>query len=356
MPASPKNTSWSARFRAKNRPIDTDALPLISDREKHLARATSPQEYLESMGYRVRVEGRHLSIRIKRDEYFRCTLMPEGHWVSCDNYQNGVGDNIALVQHLEPSLGFVDAVHRLTGGDFILASGASFKPKPKALPQPPALPVQRVECRSSGRSYLRDQRGISEPTLDHAEAQGFLAFGLDAVLFVGRDDAGKPMNITRRAINHNGEGSKKDLRGSSKFYPQVLPGSLLEVWIVEGGVDALALHDICRRAGQDVPTVIVSGGSNVLSFIDNPSVAAILKGAVRLCVSCEREKDEETQGKTLTAHLKQLERLHELRGDRLATLIPAGSHKDLAAENFALGVGRKTIRSSRAAAATAARD
>jgi hypothetical protein len=354
MPAASKNTSWSARFRAKNRQIDSDVLPIISDREKHLAREISPEEYLESMGYRVRAEGRHLSVRINHDEYFRCTRMPEGHWVSCDNYQNGVGDNIALVQYLEPSLGFVDAVHRLTGGDFI--SGATFKPKPRSLPKPPSLPEQRFETRSAGRTYLRDKRGISEQTLDHAEASGFLSYGIDSVLFVGRDDHGKPMNITRRAINHDGDGSKKDMRGSNKFYPQILAGRPHDVWIVEGGVDALALHDICIRQGRDLPSVIVSGGSNVLSFIDNPSVSLLLKGAVRLSVSCEREKDDETQSKTLAAHSKQLERIHEVRSDRCAVLVQAEQYKDLAAENFALGVGRKTIKTSRAVVAATSRD
>ncbi|WP_148721735.1 hypothetical protein, partial [Klebsiella pneumoniae] len=43
---------------------------------------------------------------------------------------------------------------------------------------------------------------------------------------------------------------KRDLRGSDKIYPPILPGDPAKVWIVERGPDALALHDIAKRSGQ----------------------------------------------------------------------------------------------------------
>ncbi|WP_223930825.1 hypothetical protein, partial [Aeromonas caviae] len=37
-----------------------------------------------------------------------------------------------------------------------------------------------------------------------------------------------------------------------KSYPPILPGDPAKVWIVEGGPDALALHDIAKRSGQRI--------------------------------------------------------------------------------------------------------
>lgn len=70
---------------------------------------TDPTAYLEGMGLSVKREGRHLSVRMGGDEHYRITQKSDGHWVACDKTGNGIGDTIALVRDLEPSLSFIEA-------------------------------------------------------------------------------------------------------------------------------------------------------------------------------------------------------------------------------------------------------
>lgn len=68
------------------------------------------------------------------------------------------------------------------------------------------------------------------------------------VLFVGYDRAGTAQNATRRAIAPADLVQKRNLRGSDKSYPPILPGDLAKVWIVEGGtVWVLALVHTARQ-------------------------------------------------------------------------------------------------------------
>ena len=48
------------------------------------SKRADPTAYLEGMGFTVRKEGRHLSVRSGNDERYRMTQKPDGHWVTCD--------------------------------------------------------------------------------------------------------------------------------------------------------------------------------------------------------------------------------------------------------------------------------
>jgi len=154
------------------------------------------------------------------------------------------------------------------------------------------------------------------------------------VLFVGYDRAGTAQNATRRAIAPADPVQKRDLRGSDKSYPPILPGDPAKVWIVEGGPDALALHDIAKRSGQQPPTVIVSGGANVRSFLERGDVQTILKQAERVIVAGENEKNPEAQAKADAGHQKQAQRVAEITGREVRQWTPKPEHgKDLADMN-----------------------
>lgn len=112
----------------------------------------------------------------------------------------------------------------------------------------------------------------------------------------------------------------------------MLSGDPSTVWIVEGGVDALALHDLAKRQEQPSPTVIVSGGANVRSFLDNPFIQMIIRAAKRIFIAMEREKDAATQAKTDAAHEKQAQRVEEITGIRPLIWQPK-KDKDLADMN-----------------------
>ena len=291
-------------------------------------REINPTAYLESAGYTVKRDGnRHLSARINGEEVYRIT-QKDGYWLWVDRYGNHGGDNIDLVKEIEPGIGFAQAVFRLSSASPIPSSTPTPPP-----PKPPTLPSSTDADRENGREYLKNIRLISLETITQAEKLGMLKYTGGGVLFVGYDQKGTPMNATRRAITAADPIQKRDLRGSDKSFPPVLPSNPSTVWIVEGGVDALALHDIAKRRNEQPPTVIVSGGANVRSFLERPSIQAILKRAERVIISGENEKDAKTQAIADDGHQRQAARVSEITGIAPGLWKPSPGIKDLADMN-----------------------
>ena len=298
----------------------------VAETDRQSARELDPTAYLEASGYAVKREGRHLSVRAGGDEAYRVTRQQDGRWLWCDRYGNDGGDNIDLVREIEPGTGYAEAVYRLSGAPTVRQQSRPSEPKR----QPPQLPAQGLVAVQHGREYLRD-RGISPETIEHAEQAGMVRYADGGVLFVGYDRSGAVQNATRRAIASIDPVQKRDLRGSDKSYPPILPGDPAKVWIVEGGADALALHDIAKNSGQHPPTVIVSGGANVRSFLERAEVQAILKRAERVTVAGENEKDLEAQAKADAGHQKQAQRVTEITGREVRQWTPKPEQgKDLA--------------------------
>ena len=299
------------------------------------SKRADPTAYLEGMGFTVRKEGRHLSVRLGQDERYRITQKPDGHWVTCDQLGHGIGDNIALVRDLEPALGFLEAVSRLTAGPVMDRAPVPAAPRRE---RPARLPQSRAD-RHAGRVYLHG-RGVSPDTLDHAERTGFLRYTGGGVLFVGRDGSGALRNVTKRLIAPGpDEKPKRDLAGSDKQYPPLLPGNPRVVWIVEGGVDALAARDLALRRGKAPPTVVVSGGAGVRCFLDHPTVQTLLLHADSVVVVRDNEATAKKQAETDAAHDRQIARIRELRGNCGDWRPPAGV-KDVAELNGREGTGR----------------
>lgn len=304
----------------------------VDERDRIEARTIDPSAYLEAQGFQVIREGRHLSVRQHGDEAYRCTRKDDGHWVTCDRYENGIGDNIALVAELEPGIGFAESVYRLSGAPSV-AKATRPAPAP-VVRQPPQMPAQAPADVKRGRAYLFE-RGITLETIEAAEKAGMLCYSArGGVLFVGRDEAGTAQNIMRRAVDASELVQKRDLFGTDKRYPQMLPGAPGTVLIVEGGTDALAAHDVARRGGKPLPTVLVSGGANVRSWIETPWVQQVLRLAKRVVVAFEREDSPEKQAKTDAAHQVQMQRLREVCTAEVIGWIPQAGIKDMAELNL----------------------
>lgn len=339
----PANNRWNARFKAASakardkRRAGAAALGAsntngarVASTDLQALKSIDPRQFIERMGYTVKKDGqRHFSIRHGKDEAYRLTQKPDGAWVWVDKYGSHGGDNIDLVKELSGLDRFIDCVYELNGG---LRATPAPAPVPAA-PKPPRVPPESELGRVAGRMYLND-RGISDPTIQHAERSGFLRYLADGILFVGYQ-AGQIWNATKRSIMPDAEIQKRDLAGSDKSKPQVLPGNSKTIWVVEGGVDALALHDIAKRSGKEPPTVIVSGGAGVLSFFDNPEIQEKIRAASVVVVAKDNEKDAEVQAKTDALHSKQVERARELNpGAQVIDWKPqAPEIKDIAALN-----------------------
>lgn len=328
---------WASRFkqtaaaaqRRENLGESDRTRKSVSESDRTEARSIDPTEYLESHGFDVKKEGRHLSVRQNCDEVYRCTLK-DGRWVTCDRFENGIGDNIALVQELEPGTGFAESVYRLSGAPSV---ARATRPAPVPVRQAPQMPEQGAQDVLRGREYLRG-RGITLETIQEAEKSGMLRYSAGGVLFVGYDQAGTAQNIMRRAVDASEAIQKRDLAGTDKRHPQMLPGSPETVWIVEGAIDALARHDIARRDGRSAPTVLVTGGANVKGFMQTPWVQKVLALAKRVIVAFERESTAAAQAKTDSAHEVQMQKLREVCSAEVSGWTPPEGVKDLAEFNL----------------------
>jgi hypothetical protein len=111
----------------------------------------------------------------------------------------------------------------------------------------------------------------------------------------------------------------------------MLPGDPKTVWLVEGGTDALAVQDAARDQGKTPPTVLVSGGAGVRSFLERPAIQALLRKAACVVIACENEKDAETQARTDAHHAQQRDRVRHIAPDAAVQLWhPPVGWKDVA--------------------------
>lgn len=334
---------WSSRFKrasaAKRRAEGAGQLPgavaqgheggaRVDAADRQSARELDPSHYLESHGFEVVRDGtggRHLSVRMGGDEMYRLTKKHDGHWLWCDLYGNSGGDNIDLVKEIEGVDGFSDAVYRLVSAPIQPVQVRPEKPR-----TPPTLPVAGYGSKAAGRQYL-EGRGIAPEVIDAAEAVGMLRYAPGSLFFVGYDAQGTAQAATRRATDPTDDVQRRDLKGTDKRFPAILPGDPRSVWIVEGGIDSLALHTMSQRRGERMPTVIVSGGAGVRSFLERAEIQQMLRQAERVVVAYENEKDQETQERTDAQHDAQVEAVREVIGRMPETFRPRPEHgKDLA--------------------------
>lgn len=221
--------------------------------------------------------------------------------------------------------GFSEAVHQLTG-DYAAAPRVKL-PEPRLTP--PKLPPETPAAREQGTAYLTSRR-ITLGTIAEAVKAAFLRFVSGGVVFTGLDEKRRVRAATKRSTNPGDEVQKRDFAGTDKRFAPILPGNPRSVWIVEGGVDALALHDLARQRGQEPPTVIVSGGSNVRGFLETPHILQMLERADRITVAAEREKSKEVQAKTDAQRKNLEEELERLTRKKPTIWTPPQGAKDVA--------------------------
>lgn len=305
--------------------------------------------WLMARGVELKKEGTNgwCENKAQKDNPYHFFKGDDGLWRarSGSNYLNA----IQYVQQFE-NREFKDAVAVMSGADGVTALAID-----RALQQSQALGnksrnaaaiVIRAadkEQRERAAIYARDERGISRETLTEAHKQGFLALDDRGIAFVGHDQEGKICNAETRLLKpekYKDEYlSKVSYAGSDKTYSPILHGNDRDVHMVEGGFDALALHDLAKREGKEPPTVIVTGGARTLKWSNNPQVQELIKGAETVTNHRENEVDKKTglpdpkkQAETDEAHEKQVAAIVQIRGnaDGVKNARPPLGVKDLA--------------------------
>lgn len=337
--ATERRAAYQQAAREKKRQETLAHVDVIKQQAKRI----DLPAYLADRGLHLRKEGKGwMTVAEPRWHFF---LGQDGQWMARqgDDYLDAIG----FLQRTE-GLSFREAIDALAGP----ATERITLPSPPSAPpnqaEPLSLREPSEEQRRRAAAYAIRERGISLETLQTAVEAGFVAADDCGVAFLGRDSDGQVRSIeTRFLVARVIQGeltSKRSYAGSDKAFPPVLPGSSGEVHIVEGGFDALALHDIARRRGEPPPTVIVTGGARVLKWLDNPDIQHLLGQADLVVQQRDREMrgkeaDAGKQAKTNAAYAAQLERLANIIGkDRVVARSPSQGFKDLAEQNLHEGI------------------
>lgn len=302
------------------------------------AKRNSPLEILRNHGYIVQRDGKsHYKIVKDGVTLVRLTQRADSCWLwAGQNIFSAGGDNISLIMELL-HVSFPDAVNILTRSEHKYTSPSRSKNSTLStavrhiiLPQPDFQTLPLIY------QYLSSIRGITISTINFAKAVGFIQFISTGVVFCGYDHQHRLRNADFRAAFDYVQPQKRCFYGSDKHYPPILPGTAQrKVWIVEGGMDALALRDCALRQQVSPPVIIVSGGANVCICFDNPNVQAILQQAIKVTVAFDHETSQGVQKVTNAAHAKQLECISSIvRTECLIDTFMPAQDKDLASMNL----------------------
>lgn len=275
------------------------------------SREIDPTRFLESYGYTVKIDAEnYIKVLYGADEAYRLT-QKSGTWLTFDNYGNLVGDNIDLVKEITGLSGFAECVYELLGAPKAAVKTLSSVSNTIIDRQPLIMPEQSTDQgRMIGRMFLKE-RGISQETITHGEKTGFLRYLSDSLLFVGYQ-AGKEWSATKFAFDPNAKIKRKDLVGSDKSWPPILEGLSETLWIVDDGLEALAVHDVAKKQKKILPAVIVSGGSEVKGFFKNLSIVERIKAARLISIGARNKNDEGTQEYTDAMYNEQARLVREI--------------------------------------------
>ena len=331
--------AWNSRFKQASAARHQGTSKSLRDEQLHIQRDVvkdahyaDPIPYLQNHGFAVKREGRHYSVTSYGDEIYRLTRKDDGRFVWCTKEGDRGGDSIAL---LVDELGrtFQQAVHDLSGAPRI-ATGVAL---PVIRDARPVLSKYNGDGKAA-EAYLIG-RGISKNTILQAQIDGFLRLQANAVAFIGRfadEIRAVTLRLLEPVMSYDGtrQITKMDLKGSDKRFPAALPGHKRHVWIVEGGVDALAVSDWHHHFYRDRagPTILVSGGAGVRGFLDMPHVQDMLRQAENVIITKDREKSLEVQSRTDADHEKQIMKIREIVGASVAVTewVPPQGCKDIA--------------------------
>ena len=329
------------------------------------AKSTSPVMVLRHYyGGDVKETSGGRSISVKK--VLRADKKPNGQWVSCQWHGEGIGDNIQLMQYCG-ALGFEDAVMVLTGqapymdkervnrvANIRPRRSSQFSADNLALSDKHLSMPKFITDNRAGRDYLIG-RGISLDTIRLCEEQKILGYTDDGVCFLGRDVSGTLKYIAHRYYKEMpipddpGETrNKKDAYGSQKTYCfNVVPRDSdkpFAAYIVEGGINALAVYDICRSRGEENVLIQTTGSVAGDDWMENPITAPLFKKAKTVTMIGEwesegkRETKEEKQAKTDASRKRVLEQLAEKLGVHARLVYPNRNFGDIADFHKAKGI------------------
>ena len=183
--------------------------------------------------------------------------------------------------------------------------------------------------------YIYETLRISKNTLSEAERTGFIRYTSKGIVFAGYDSQGQLRNATLHSLNPDEQMKRRDIEGSDKKYPQILPGNPKSLWFVGSGFEALALHDMAKRKDNDPPTVIIASGSEISECLDNAEIRQKLYSAENIVIGKERAKYRKNRSYKNSDYKIQAEIIEKLTDEKVIVYTLPDKIKSLADYNIA---------------------
>lgn len=284
-----------------------------------------PTGVWQSLGFATKKSGLEVRVYDTDEEgqsycVYRSSPDKNGFWISgpadagTGPIAPGVGDTISVVQHFKKK-SFTGAMEYI----FRVCRGAQ-EQRPARIPKKFEEPVHDREAEAAASLYLRG-RGISRNTFLYALSRDFLRCRPDGILFMGREN-----RHVRLAAFRSFEGNiKKDLPGSDKTFVPVLTGDSSTVVIVEGGVNALSVREMCLRHNEPVPTVIVSCGAGNRLWRNNADIMHLLEHAERIVLAMDNDFHLSPERQKTVTNIRE----KQMSGIEYETWFPAGEANDV---------------------------
>ena len=295
-----------------------------------------PTALIESRGLKVTWEGRHARVTHNGRELYRLTRKDDGRHVACNHDGEGIGDSIALARLIDPRLTFPEAVAQLSKAVYVTQPTTPRRTESRS-DQGTFLFFPPDADRDNGRAYLISARGIESSVLDDAERAQAIGYAQGQVVFFGRDGEGRIRNGSVRSTGGLTPAWARtwNLIDSDKRWPVVFPGNTALIWLVEGGVDGLAVQSVYHRAGRAAPSVVVSGGVRVVVFLERATdeTRTLMRAAKTIWIARDRESCLEIQAGADKGHERQkaaLEGLVAGSGAVIKIWEPPKGFKDIA--------------------------
>ena len=294
-----------------------------SERTVMKAKMANPGGFLASRGHTLEWCGRHGEIRLGDAKRYRITRMEDGRYLSLPQYGTGkIGDNIALAMDVDKSLDFRGAVAALLDRALERPGvpwGRKGETGEREFSPPPAYPPD-IRLMAEGQRYLINARGISPEAVREAERQRAIGYYEGRVGFRGYDEKGELRSVAYQAISPSAPPEKRrwSEKGSQSRHPMILRGDPETLWLVEGGVDALAIWTLSAGANKPAPTVIMAGGTGVRSHLESEAIVSMIEGAKRIWLARERERGAEARERADADFAETLEMVEKLAADGAA--------------------------------------
>jgi hypothetical protein len=314
----------------------------VSKRDRDDAKSADLISFLEEQGFYVFKEGNSFIASLDNCRVYRLDYKHiQRIWLWCDIDGHEGGDAIDLARKLVSGGNYRDAIESLKkhpNGDFNYNEpGHHLQRRGSHVFQNYefCLPIEVPGDINISFRYLNN-RGIPSDIIRKAYSERFFQPVSNGIIFIGFGNDKKPKSGTFRAAFPNIEPSKRDLAGSEKRFVPILSGSSSEVWIVEGGVDALATQAIAKLDQRETPSIIVSGGAGSSRFLKEDfaplHVIELLKKSKTVIVAMEVEKNLEVQSKTDKNHRYQADLAGKIAKSAKVVLWkpPFGQGKDIA--------------------------